>query len=394
MRGLKPPAEDAELRRRAEERLKNGEGRATARLSQADVRKLVYELEVHQIQLEMQNEELRTCRLDTEAALARSTELFDFAPIGYATLAPPDLIEQINHSGAQFFGKERAALVGRGFAFFVVPEYKMAFDEVLSRAHRTDGRQSCEIEIRCNGARPVQLRVSAIKLFREAPTLLLAFEDISVRKAREAELAGLNVVLREASMRKDEFMAVLSHELRNPLAPIRNSVFVLGRAPPGSDKSRRALAIIERQVAHLTRLVDDLLDVTRITSGKVRLKRSRVELGDLARRTMDDYRNSFDSSGIRLEGVFEPGLFWVDADPARLTQCVSNLLGNAEKFTPRGGKVALSLQREGGNVVLRVRDSGAGIAPEVLKHLFEPFTQAPQTMDRARGGLGLGLAMV
>jgi two-component system CheB/CheR fusion protein len=144
----------------------------------------------------------------------------------------------------------------------------------------------------------------------------------------------------------------------------------------------------------LTRLIDDLLDVTRITRGKVQLRRERVELGELVRRTMDDHRASFEASGVRLEAHFEPEAFWVDADPARIVQALSNLLCNAEKFTPRDGIVVVSLRRDAERVLLRVRDSGAGIAPEVLEHLFEPFAQAPQTIDRTRGGLGLGLAMV
>src|SRR5205823_6495442 len=151
--------------------------------------------------------------------------------------------------------------------------------------------------------------------------------------------------LREADRRKDEFLAVLSHELRNPLAPIRNSLFVLAKAEPGSEQSRRAIAVIDRQVSHLKRLIDDLLDVTRIARGKVRLQRVRLELGDLVRRTLEDHRTSFEASGIQLEGRFEGGLFWVSADAARLVQILSNLLGNAEKFTPRNGNVVVSLRR-------------------------------------------------
>jgi PAS domain S-box-containing protein len=219
-------------------------------------------------------------------------------------------------------------------------------------------------------------------------------EDISARKRIAAERERLLETLRESDRRKDEFLAVLSHELRNPLAPIRTSLHVLERTDPGSEQGRRAQAVIDRQVTHLTRLVDDLLDVTRISRGKIQLRRERIELGEVARRTMDDYRVSFEASGIALEGRFGSEYFWVNADATRMAQVIGNLLGNAAKFTPRGGKVEVSLQRGGPQVVVCVRDTGFGIAPEMIGRLFEPFTQAPQDLDRNRGGLGLGLALV
>jgi two-component system CheB/CheR fusion protein len=236
-------------------------------------------------------------------------------------------------------------------------------------------------------------RLSAHGITREEPTILLAFEDITDRKAREATLARTEEALRDADRRKDEFLAALSHELRNPLTPIKNSLSVLGRRDLDTRAVDRAQQIIDRQVSHLTRLVDDLLDVTRITRGKIILQREKLNLADLVRRTLDDHRASFDASGVRLEGRIEAGAFWVDGDPARLVQVLSNVLCNAEKFTPRGGTVTVRLRRESGRASLEVHDTGMGIAPDVLRGLFEPFAQAPQTLDRARGGLGLGLAM-
>ncbi|MBI5543503.1 MAG: response regulator, partial [Deltaproteobacteria bacterium] len=169
---------------------------------------------------------------------------------------------------------------------------------------------------------------------------------------------------------------------------------VLERAAVGGEQARRAQAVIERQVSHLTRIVDDLLDVTRIARGKVQLRRELLELGELVRRTIDDHRPGFELGGVELTARFESELFWVNVDPTRLIQVLGNLLGNAAKFTSRGGKVEVSLRREGQTVAVSVRDSGVGISPEVRRYLFEPFSQAPQTLDRTRGGLGLGLAMV
>jgi two-component system CheB/CheR fusion protein len=199
--------------------------------------------------------------------------------------------------------------------------------------------------------------------------------------------------LREAE-RKDEFLAVLSHELRNPLTPIRNSLAILERAVPGGSQALRAQAIIGRQVGHLARLVDDLLDVTRIARGKAQLQRDRFELGEVVGRTVEDYRGAFIDDGIAFSDAISADPMWLVGDATRIAQVVGNLLANAVKFTPPGGQVKLTLERASDTAVLRVRDDGQGIAPDVLDHVFEPFAQAPQAPDRTCGGLGLGLALV
>jgi PAS domain S-box-containing protein len=202
--------------------------------------------------------------------------------------------------------------------------------------------------------------------------------------------------LRKANRRKDEFLAMLGHELRNPLAPIRNGLYVLDRAPKGGEQAARARAIIERQIDHLTRLVDDLLDVSRITRGKVVLRLERLDLCELVRRTAEDYRSTFVDAGVALEVCTAPHPVWVHGDRTRLAQMVGNLLANAVKFTPSGGRVALSVCTEAHapEAIVRLEDNGRGIAPEVLPRLFEAFTQADVTLDRQKGGLGLGLAVV
>jgi PAS domain S-box-containing protein len=202
--------------------------------------------------------------------------------------------------------------------------------------------------------------------------------------------------LEESDRRKDQFLATLSHELRNPLAPLRNSLCILSRASPGSEQARRAEAVIDRQVGHLTRLVDDLLDVTRISRGKIRLLRERLDLCDLVRRAVEDYRDAFAQSELTLDLSLSRGALWVNADRTRMAQVIGNLLNNSAKFTPAGGRATVSVERDPdrGQAVLKVRDTGIGIAPEMLPRVFEAFAQADTTLDRSRGGLGLGLAMV
>jgi two-component system CheB/CheR fusion protein len=211
-----------------------------------------------------------------------------------------------------------------------------------------------------------------------------------------AERKRVEQSLRESDRRKDEYLGLLSHELRNPLMPIRNSVYVLDRVTPGSDQARQALTIIDRQVTHLARLVDDLLDVTRIGRGKIQLQRTRVELNLLVTRTVEDHRSVFAEREIALEMHPAAEPLFINGDATRLAQLVGNLLQNAAKFTGREGRATVHVGKDEARhqVVVRVCDTGAGIPKEILPHLFEPFMQADHTLARSRGGLGLGLAMV
>ncbi len=203
------------------------------------------------------------------------------------------------------------------------------------------------------------------------------------------------ISLEESDRRKNQFLGMLSHELRNPLAPIRNSLFILDRAPPGSDQAQRAQAVIGRQVAHMTRLVDDLLDVTRISHGKIQLQREPLDLDDVQRRAVEDHRSAFIQNGLALLVETSDRHVRINGDRTRITQVIGNLLQNAAKFTPAGGTVTVSVEANTllRQAVLRVRDTGMGIAPDMLPRIFEPFAQADTTLDRSKGGLGLGLAL-
>jgi PAS domain S-box-containing protein len=199
--------------------------------------------------------------------------------------------------------------------------------------------------------------------------------------------------LRDADRRKNEFLGVLSHELRNPLAPIRNSIYLLERAAPDSPPAARAREVIRRQTEHLSRLVDDLLDVTRISSGKIALERARLDLCDLVRAVCEDHRSLFVRDGIdlRLDLPAEPA--WVDGDATRLSQVIGNLLQNAAKFTPAGGQVVVGVRAAERLAEVLVRDTGVGMEPDEVERMFEPFAQAERSLARTKGGLGLGLAL-
>jgi PAS domain S-box-containing protein len=219
-------------------------------------------------------------------------------------------------------------------------------------------------------------------------------EQIAERTWLALENASAEAALREADRRKDEFLATLAHELRNPLAPMRTAVEIVERLAGEDPRMRGPWEIVDRQVRHMTRLVDDLLDVARITRGKIRLRRQGIELGEVLHEAVQSARPFIDSRKHRLDVELAPDPIWINADPTRLTQIFFNLLNNAAKFTPAGGHVRIASRQEDGFAVISVRDNGRGIAPEHLPQLFEMFAQVSPALERSEQGLGIGLSLV
>ncbi|MFN0196858.1 MAG: PAS domain S-box protein [Planctomycetaceae bacterium] len=227
-----------------------------------------------------------------------------------------------------------------------------------------------------------------------APVIQCNIRDITERSRLEQELREQAEALADLHRRKDEFLAMLSHELRNPLAPILNAVQLLGLQKDEGRLQRQARTIIERQVGQLSRLVDDLLEVSRITTGRIHLHQERVAFNGIVEHAVETVRPLIEQRRHALEVTLPPQPIWLHADASRLEQVVVNLLTNAAKYTNDAGQIALSVQQEGAEAVLRVRDSGVGIAPELLPRVFDLFTQAERSLDRAQGGLGIGLCLV
>jgi PAS domain S-box-containing protein len=218
--------------------------------------------------------------------------------------------------------------------------------------------------------------------------------DISERSRIERKLHQQSEALADLHRRKDEFLAMLSHELRSPLAPISNAVHMLRLQPHEDRLQLQARSIIERQLTLLTRLVDDLMEVARITTGKVQLRHDRVTVSDIVEHAVESVRPLIDQQGHELTLSLPPQAIWLHADATRLEQVIVNLLTNAAKYTDRGGHVWLSVTQEGDECVLRVRDTGVGIAPELLPRIFDLFAQGERSLARSHGGLGIGLALV
>jgi PAS domain S-box-containing protein len=217
--------------------------------------------------------------------------------------------------------------------------------------------------------------------------------DLAHRAAIAIENTQLYQALRETDRRKDEFLATLAHELRNPLAPIRNALQILKMPRVDAETVERSRDMMERQVNHLVRLVDDLLDVSRVMRGKIELRRERVELATVVARAVETVQPLVDAQGHDLSVRLPTESLPIDGDPVRLTQVVGNLLTNAAKYTEPNGRIRLTAERDGDVTVLRVRDTGIGIAPHMLPRIFELFVQVDHATTKAQGGLGIGLTL-
>jgi PAS domain S-box-containing protein len=260
------------------------------------------------------------------------------------------------------------------------------------RAVQTGERQSYELGSELPGRPPFVRQWTIVPLFGsdgQVDQLLVMSEDITAQRRLVDEL-------READRRKSEFIAVLSHELRNPLAAIRTTLYVLEHGTPGSEAVIKGREVIDRQVGHVVRMVDDLLDVTRISRNKIELQRRPLDLGQVVRETIQDNRSHLELGGVRLDLRVPNAPIMVNADGARISQVVTNLLSNAIKFSVPGGAVTVSVRADpiSGQAILQVSDAGAGIDSTLIERLFEPFMQGDDTLDRNSGGLGLGLALV
>ncbi|RYZ98796.1 MAG: response regulator [Moraxellaceae bacterium] len=206
------------------------------------------------------------------------------------------------------------------------------------------------------------------------------------------ENATMYEKLREQDRRKDEFLAMLAHELRNPLAPIRSAVSVLSHSDL-SELNIKTLSMMERQVSHMVHLIDDLLDVSRISSGKIQLKKEVTQLDQIILSALEVSRLVIDANNHDLVIINDGKNIQLDADPVRLSQVITNLLNNAAKYTPKGGRIELLTEQQGDEAIIQVKDTGVGITPDMTSEIFELFTQAGKTLDRAEGGLGIGLAI-
>ncbi len=332
-----------------------------------------------------------TERKRAEEALRESERkyatIFRRSPLPKAwSKVPEGTLADVNDEWVALMGVPREEAIGKTaveLGIVAAQDRTLFYEHLLAHG---SAAEEMTIVTRARGLRTVFTRVEVVTLAGKQH-LVAVLQDITEQKRMQD-------ALRDSDRRKSEFLAVLSHELRNPLAPIRNAIYILDHADATSVQSARAKDIIRRQTEHLARMVDDLLDVMRMSRGTIQLKRQRIDLVDAVRKATDDMRSLFERGGVELRVEHSVGAAWVDADATRIAQVLANLLQNSAKFVPPGGAVDVNVAAAGGRARLRIKDTGIGIEPRLLARMFEPFAQADQGLARATGGLGLGLHLV
>ena len=307
-------------------------------------------------------------------------------------------IETWNAGAERLFGHLAADAIGKHISL-VIPPDRIAEEERIIATLKA-GRRIDHFEterVRADGTRRwVSLTISPIvDAAGEVIAASKIVRDVTARVHAETELKKFAIDLAEADRRKNEFLAMLAHELRNPLAPLTNAVRAIQLREPGDEKTVEvATGMLKRQIRQMSRLVNDLLDLSRISRGTIELRKARIPLTSAIDEAMETVRPLLTRMDHTLTADLPPDPLYVDADAGRLSQIIGNLLGNAAKFTDKGGRIWLSARRENGQAVIRIRDNGIGIAPEHLGRLFDMFVQVDSSLERSRDGLGIGLTLV
>jgi len=301
-----------------------------------------------------------------------------------------------NTGAERLFGYQSSEIIGQHFSRFFSPEDILTGlpEHELKTAFADGHAESSCWQLRKDGSRFL-CRANVTPLLNEnkqARSFARVMHDLTETEATEAQRQRADG-LAEANRSKEEFMALLSHELRSPLSPIRNALHILRQMKTNDPIIEQAGNIIARQVTVMVRLVDDLLDISRITKGKLRLTKENVELRVVVNHAAETARPLMDARKHDFSVAIPTTPLWVAADPVRLEQVIVNLLNNAAKYTDPGGLVRMTIFQDGDEAVIRVRDNGVGIAPELLPHIFELFTQVDGSLGRSYGGLGIGLAL-
>jgi PAS domain S-box-containing protein len=329
----------------------------------------------------------------------RMRSIVDHVVDGIISIDEQGTITTFNRAAERIFGYPSVEVIGENVSLLMPQPDRDGHDRYMANYSRSGKARIIGTGREVMGRRkdgsafPMELAVSEFSHGNRRHFTGIV-RDITDRQRLEDELRQRLHELAEADRQKNEFLAMLGHELRNPMAPMHNALHILKRRPASSAVAERAREVMERQLQQLVRLVDDLLDVSRIQGGKVELRSEVIDLREPLRRGCETAQALMDAQGHAFEARLPSEPYWVKGDSDRLSQVVSNLLTNAAKYTDRAGSIVLSLGREGDVATVRVRDTGVGIAPDLLPRVFDLFVQGRRTLERSQGGLGIGLTLV
>jgi PAS domain S-box-containing protein len=376
--------------------------RAPAETDEAEFQTILHELEVYQLELELQNRELRDSQRALEESRDRYVDLYEFAPVAYVTLDNIGTIKDINLTGTVLLGVERQFLLERNLSAWIEKDDLPGFREHLRRAG-AESVLKTELRLRKRDGQvlPVELLSRSVP-GADASAIRLAITDLSERKRAEQERSELlkreqaaRLEAEAANKAKDEFLAVVSHELRTPLAALLMQAELLKRSTHLSPATLKKVGEgVDRATRQQSLLIEDLLDISRIETGKLSMDFRVLNLGDVIRAAIDPLIPLAEKKHIQITNHSVDEDVEIFGDSERLRQIVANVLTNSIKFNFQGGKVDISLDKTDKRACLRIKDSGIGIDPSFLPKLFERFSQAEEIMSRTNGGLGVGLALV
>ncbi|HWI38794.1 MAG TPA: PAS domain S-box protein [Burkholderiales bacterium] len=324
-----------------------------------------------------------------EQAQARLAAIVESSEDAIISKSLDGVIESWNEAAARMYGYTAEEAIGRSILMVIPPERHGEEADSLARLRRGERIEHYDTVRRRKSGELFDVSLTVSPIRDASGTVVGASKiarDISERKRAEQ-------ALEDANRYKDEFLAMLAHELRNPLAPISNALQLLRVVDPSSTQATHARAVMERQLAHLVRLVDDLMEVSRITRGKIELRREPVLLSSVMLSAVETARPALEAAQHSFRIDMPAEALEIEGDFVRLAQVISNLLGNAAKYTDPGGEISLEAERRGEEALIRVRDNGIGIDAEMLPRIFDMFAQVPASQRRSQGGLGIGLAL-
>ncbi len=340
------------------------------------------------------DEQVMQSQLATARTLAAIVESSGDGIIG---MSLQGVIQSWNPAAERLFGHRAQAAIGKHISLIIPADRRAKEELIFTRIRAGERVEHFETVRQRDDATRVHVSLTISPIMDEQGAVVgmsKTARDITDRKQNEAVISGLMQELKAGDQRKDVFLAILAHELRGPLAPLQNTLEIMKRTECTKPQLDQARSTMERQLGQLVRLVDDLLDVSRITRDRVELRREPVELASVVHQVVEATRQVAEASHHQLHVNLPPEPVYVFADPVRLMQILGNLLNNACKYTPAGGLVSLTVTHGDGKVTITVADTGMGIPAQKLESVFEMFTQIDRTLDRAEGGLGIGLTLV